>query len=235
MVESLIIIDLHGGCRRLLKETASRFFGINLREISGPGRVNPQTLVFDTVSSPRHPLTPFVKRGRTSDPESTLPNPKQAQAELATISTSVEIWTPYLGAFDHPDTCARKGPQFSKIAEYFIRGRLWHCECTTAIKAIEELSQSLSLPEDTMRSELIFGAMTYVSNRFLLTRLASKATRSFHRPDTRIEETVNEVFERFAHADPLAVASYAGNLQLCPYAAQGETHPFYEDQKQSVA
>ena len=30
-----------------------------------------------------------------------------------------------------------------------------------------------------MRSELMFGAMTYVSNRFLLTRLASKATRRF--------------------------------------------------------
>jgi hypothetical protein len=28
--------------------------------------------------------------------------------------------------------------------------------------------------------------MTYVSKRFLLTRLASKATRKFHRPNTRI-------------------------------------------------
>jgi hypothetical protein len=42
-----------------------------------------------------------------------------------------------------------------------------------------------------MRSELIFGALTYVSNRFLLTRLASKATRSFHRPNTRIEKYLN--------------------------------------------
>jgi hypothetical protein len=104
-----------------------------------------------------------------------------------------------------------------------------------AIRAIEGLSQSLILPEDTMRSELIFGAMTYVSNRFLLTRLASKATRSFHRPNTRIEDTANEVFERLAHANPLAGASYADNLQLCPYAAQGETHSLYEDLEQSVA
>jgi hypothetical protein len=86
-----------------------------------------------------------------------------------------------------------------------------------------------------MRSELVFGAMTHVSNRFLLTRLASKATRSFHRPNTRIEDTANKVFEYFAQANPLAVASSAGGLQLCPYAAQGEARTFYEDLEQSVA
>jgi hypothetical protein len=86
-----------------------------------------------------------------------------------------------------------------------------------------------------MRSELIFGAMTYVSNRFLLTSLASKATRSFHRPNTRIEDTANEVFERFTHANPLTGTSCAANLQLCPSAAQGETRSFYEDLEQSVA
>jgi hypothetical protein len=86
-----------------------------------------------------------------------------------------------------------------------------------------------------MRSELIFGAMTYVSNRFLLTRLASKATRSFHRPNTRIEDTTNEVFERFTHGNPLAGVSYAGNLQSFPRAAQGETRSSYDDLEQSVA
>ena len=86
-----------------------------------------------------------------------------------------------------------------------------------------------------MRSELVFGAMTYVSNRFLLTRLASKATRSFHRPNTRIADTANEVFERFTHVNPLAGASYAGNLQSFPDAAQEETHSSYDDLEQSVA
>jgi hypothetical protein len=86
-----------------------------------------------------------------------------------------------------------------------------------------------------MRSELIFGAMTYVSNRFLLTRLASKATRSFHRPNTRIQDTVNAVFERFAHGDPFAGVPYSGNLQSFPCATQGETHEFYEELEQSVA
>jgi hypothetical protein len=86
-----------------------------------------------------------------------------------------------------------------------------------------------------MRSELIFGAMTYVSNRFLLTRLASKATRSFHRPNTRIEDTANEVFDRFAHVNPLAGVLYASNLQSFPSAAQGETVLSYDDLEQSVA
>jgi hypothetical protein len=66
--------------------------------------------------------------------------------------------------------------------------------------------------EDTMRSELVFSAMTYVSNRFLLTRLASKATRKFHRPNTRIAETANKVFERVSLANPIAGVPYAGNL-----------------------
>jgi hypothetical protein len=113
--------------------------------------------------------------------------------------------------------------------------RFWHCECTRAIKAIEGLSQSLILLEDTMRSELVFGAMTHVSNRFLLTKVVAKATRRFHRPNTRIQDTVNEVFDRFTRANPLAAVPSTGNLQSFPFAAQGETRPFYEDSEQSVA
>ena len=65
-----------------------------------------------------------------------------------------------------------------------------------------------------MRSELVFRAMTYVSNRYLLTRVAAKATRKFHRPNTRIQDTTNEVLGRFRHANPLAVVSCIGNLEL---------------------
>ena len=86
-----------------------------------------------------------------------------------------------------------------------------------------------------MRSELIFGAMTYVPNRYLLTRLASKATRRFHRPNTRIADTANEVFERFTQVNPMAGVSYTGNLRSLPGAAQEETHPSYDDLEQSVA
>jgi len=86
-----------------------------------------------------------------------------------------------------------------------------------------------------MRSELVFGAMTYVSNRFLLTRLASTAIRNFHRPNTRVEDTANEVFERFTHVNPLPNTSYAGNLQSFPCAAPAGTYSSYDELEQSVA
>lgn len=48
-----------------------------------------------------------------------------------------------------------------------------------------------------MRSELVFAAMEHVPNRFFLTKLASTAARKFHRPNTRMQETINAVLERF--------------------------------------
>ena len=59
-----------------------------------------------------------------------------------------------------------------------------------------------------MRSELIFGAMTHVSNRYLLTKLASKATRKFHRPNTRIQDTANDVFLHFSRSNPIPIVRY---------------------------
>jgi hypothetical protein len=52
-----------------------------------------------------------------------------------------------------------------------------------------------------MRSDLVFDAMTYVSNRFLLTILAAKASRKLHRPNTRIQETANDVLVRFSRTN----------------------------------
>lgn len=65
-----------------------------------------------------------------------------------------------------------------------------------------------------MRSDLIYDALTTVPNRYLLCQLASKATRKFHKPNTRIQETTNEVLSRFGEAqgsaedvlDPAALA-----------------------------
>jgi hypothetical protein len=86
-----------------------------------------------------------------------------------------------------------------------------------------------------MRSELVFGATTYVSNRFLLTRLASKAIRKLHKPNTRIEDTTNDVFIRFSHANPSAGASYVDNLQPFPHIVQAETQSLCKHLRQSVA
>jgi len=86
-----------------------------------------------------------------------------------------------------------------------------------------------------MRSELVFGAMTYISNRYLLTMLGARATRKFHRPNTRIQDTTNDVFERFTRANPIAVARYAGTLRSSPFVVEVETHSACEDLERSVA
>jgi hypothetical protein len=86
-----------------------------------------------------------------------------------------------------------------------------------------------------MRSELVFGAMTYISHRYLLTMLAARATRKFHRPNTRIQDTTNDVFDRFTRANPIAAVRHVGNLQSSPFVAQVETHSVCEDLERSVA
>jgi hypothetical protein len=67
-----------------------------------------------------------------------------------------------------------------------------------------------------MRSDLIFGAMTHVSNRYLLTKLAAKATRKFHRPNTRIQDTTNEVFVHFSRSSPMPSIRYIRQLAAIP-------------------
>jgi hypothetical protein len=54
-----------------------------------------------------------------------------------------------------------------------------------------------------MRSDLVFGAMTHVPNRYLLTALASKAARKLHRRGTRMQDTANSVLAHFRFNSPL--------------------------------
>jgi hypothetical protein len=58
-----------------------------------------------------------------------------------------------------------------------------------------------------MRSDLVFGALSHVSNRYQLCQLASKATRKLHKPNTRLQDTTNEVLGRFQTTNPGAVAT----------------------------
>jgi hypothetical protein len=51
-----------------------------------------------------------------------------------------------------------------------------------------------------MRSDLIYDALDTVNNRYLLCQLASKATRKFHKPNTRIQDTMNDVLTRVGTA-----------------------------------
>jgi hypothetical protein len=53
-----------------------------------------------------------------------------------------------------------------------------------------------------MRSDLVFGALSHVSNRYQLCQLVSKATRKLHKPATRLQDTTNEVLVRFHSTNP---------------------------------
>jgi hypothetical protein len=60
-----------------------------------------------------------------------------------------------------------------------------------------------------MRSDLVFGALSHVSNRYQLCQLASKATRKLHKPNTRLQDTTNEVLGRFHTTNPATPAHVA--------------------------
>jgi hypothetical protein len=60
-----------------------------------------------------------------------------------------------------------------------------------------------------MRSDLIFGALAHVTNRYQLCQLASKATRKLHKPNTRLQDTTNDVLVRFRTSIPGATPSEA--------------------------
>jgi len=55
-----------------------------------------------------------------------------------------------------------------------------------------------------MRSDLIFRALAHLENRYQLCQLASKATRKLHKPNTRLQDTTNDVLTRFQQTNPAA-------------------------------
>lgn len=67
-----------------------------------------------------------------------------------------------------------------------------------------------------MRSDLIYDALTTVPNRYMLCQLASKATRKFHKPNTRIQETMNNVLTRVGQESEtkLVAEDFEPNIEL---------------------
>lgn len=71
-----------------------------------------------------------------------------------------------------------------------------------------------------MRSNLIYGAVAPIQNRYLLCQLVSKATRKFHRPNTRIQETMNDVLNRFSHSTEPGRLARKSELPVAEVARQ---------------
>lgn len=55
--------------------------------------------------------------------------------------------------------------------------------------------------ESYMRSEKVFEALNALQNRFLLFRITSEAFRGFHKPRTRIPDTMNAVLDKIAGSE----------------------------------
>ena len=51
-----------------------------------------------------------------------------------------------------------------------------------------------------MRSEMVFAAERTLPNRYMLCRVLATATRKFHKPATRIEDTTDALLRRIAKA-----------------------------------
>jgi len=67
-----------------------------------------------------------------------------------------------------------------------------------------------------MRSDLIYDALDTVTNRYLLCQLVSKATRKFHKPNTRVQETMNDVLVRVGAEQPEKVLAAPANVVAEP-------------------
>ena len=53
-----------------------------------------------------------------------------------------------------------------------------------------------------MRAELTFKALANDSKRYMLCRTAALATRKLHRPNTRIQETMNDALQYLSGSRP---------------------------------
>jgi hypothetical protein len=53
-----------------------------------------------------------------------------------------------------------------------------------------------------MRADLTFTALAGESNRYQLTKSVAKVTRMLHRPNTRVQDTMNEAFKWLGRFKP---------------------------------
>ena len=73
-----------------------------------------------------------------------------------------------------------------------------------------------------MRSGLVFAAAALISNRYLLTLVASKATRRMHRPDARLEDSSNVVLQLCGRTNPIAGSVHSLFSKPLEYADESD-------------
>jgi hypothetical protein len=121
------------------------------------------------------------------------------------------MWFPGWQGLYHSAARVREKVAHSRIALRLLRER---SPMTAQLSGLNRRRQEapdgqpITMKEKTaMRSDLVFGALSHVSNRYQLCQLASKATRKLHKPNTRLQDTTNEVLGRFRTSDPAQSAA----------------------------
>jgi hypothetical protein len=66
-----------------------------------------------------------------------------------------------------------------------------------------------------MRSDLTFMALAGESNRYQLTKSVAKVTRMLHRPNTRVQDTMNEAFKMARPLQTRSGQSQHSTERLC--------------------
>jgi hypothetical protein len=101
--------------------------------------------------------------------------------------------------------------QIVRLSSWWMNSRaartIWAPWCTGGDGKFRPGSKFLK-ENYVMRSDLVFGALSHVSNRYQLCQLASKATRKLHKPNTRVQDTANEVLARFHTVNPGSAAPF---------------------------
>jgi hypothetical protein len=72
-----------------------------------------------------------------------------------------------------------------------------------------------------MRPELVFAAERTLRNRYSLCRLLPTATRKFHQPNTRVEETTDVLLRHIANANAEVAKLDSTEIQV-PNCIAGE-------------
>jgi hypothetical protein len=75
-----------------------------------------------------------------------------------------------------------------------------------------------------MRAELAFMALANESNRYQLTKSVAKVTRMLHRPNTRVQDTMNEAFKWLGRFKP-----GAAKASITPRDSSGRPPPADSD------
>ena len=140
---------------------------------------------------------------------------------LATILLARKSWLGLLVAIVNSLIVCAIGLLRSKLG--FIPASLF-CICAYAFNMRPWLKESIIDPElnicnkdrtsgrNTVRADLTLMALARESNRYLLTQLIAKATRKLHRPKTRLQDTMNDAFERFGCWNTPDLIDYALRL-----------------------